>query len=70
MEKHRSFEQMLQQGVITCPWCWEPIEITLDLSVQAQAYTEDCSVCCSPISLQVATGIEGEPQIDVSREGD
>jgi hypothetical protein len=42
---------MLHQETITCPYCWESIEITLDLSVDDQRYVEDCSVCCRPIAI-------------------
>ncbi|MEJ2454321.1 MAG: CPXCG motif-containing cysteine-rich protein [Candidatus Thiodiazotropha sp.] len=38
---------------IDCPYCGEPIELTLDTSLPQQAYIEDCSVCCRPISLQL-----------------
>lgn len=43
---------MLEQESITCPYCWETIEITLDLSVDTQRYVEDCSVCCRPIVIE------------------
>jgi uncharacterized protein YbaR (Trm112 family) len=36
---------------ITCPYCWESIEIVLDLSVEEQRQVEDCSVCCRPIVI-------------------
>lgn len=39
---------------ITCPHCWQSIEITLDLSVPEQAYIEDCSVCCRPIAIRMS----------------
>jgi hypothetical protein len=42
---------VLQLESITCPYCWETIEITLDLSVEEQRYVEDCSVCCRPIVI-------------------
>lgn len=38
---------------ITCPHCWESIEVTLDLSAGDQTYIEDCSVCCRPMTLSV-----------------
>lgn len=38
---------------ITCPHCWEAIEVTLDLSAGDQTYIEDCSVCCRPMTLSV-----------------
>lgn len=36
---------------VTCPYCWEAIEVFLDLSVEAQRQVEDCSVCCRPIVI-------------------
>jgi hypothetical protein len=42
---------MLEDADITCPYCWEPLEITLDLSVPEQDYIEDCQVCCQPIQI-------------------
>lgn len=43
---------------ITCPHCWETIEVVVDLSVPEQSYVEDCSVCCRPmlLSINVADG--------------
>jgi hypothetical protein len=43
---------LIQAETITCPYCWESIEITLDLSVDAQQQVEDCSVCCRPIVVR------------------
>jgi hypothetical protein len=37
---------------VTCPYCWETIEIGLDSSVEQQQYVEDCSVCCRPIVVR------------------
>jgi hypothetical protein len=42
---------LLHHESITCPYCWETIEIALDLSVDEQQYVEDCSVCCQPIVI-------------------
>ena len=43
---------VIQFETITCPYCWEPIEIVLDLSVDEQQQVEDCSVCCRPIVIR------------------
>jgi hypothetical protein len=43
---------LIQAETITCPYCWEAIEITVDLSVEAQQQVEDCSVCCRPIVIR------------------
>ena len=44
--------RLIQFETITCPYCWESIEITLDLSVDEQQQVEDCSVCCRPILIR------------------
>lgn len=45
-------EQLVSQTV-TCPHCWESIEVLVDLSAGEQSYVEDCSVCCRPMTLSV-----------------
>jgi hypothetical protein len=42
---------LIQGHQATCPHCWEPITLTLDLSVSEQSYIEDCPVCCKPLSV-------------------
>jgi Cysteine-rich CPXCG len=49
---------------LDCPYCGERIEVIVDCSVDYQEYVEDCAVCCRPITLAVAIGIDGG--IDVS----
>ena len=53
---------------ITCPFCWEALEILLDPSVEQQSYTEDCQVCCHPIALKVSVSMSGDMQVQVERE--
>lgn len=36
---------------VMCPHCGETITLFLDLSVEAQTYIEDCSVCCQPMTV-------------------
>lgn len=50
---------LLHFETITCPYCWESIEIALDLSVESQQQVEDCSVCCRPIVIAYSAA-EGE----------
>jgi transcription elongation factor Elf1 len=38
----------------SCPYCGEQISMVLDLSVDRQAYVEDCEVCCNPIEVSYA----------------
>lgn len=44
---------MLESVEKQCPFCGESIELTVDLSVDEQRYTEDCSVCCNPMTVRV-----------------
>ena len=50
---------LLQGHDTTCPHCWERIQLTLDLSVPAQSYIEDCPVCCKPLAVSY-TSSDGE----------
>jgi len=34
-----------------CPYCFSPISMLLDGSVDKQSYIEDCEVCCRPIEI-------------------
>jgi len=42
---------METEHFFTCPYCWQPISMILDLSVEEQTYVEDCEVCCRPIQI-------------------
>jgi hypothetical protein len=53
---------------ITCPYCWEAIEIALDLSVDSQQQVEDCSVCCRPIVIRYSTADGELTALDISAE--
>lgn len=55
---------------IQCPYCGEPLEVSIDCSVQQQHYIEDCQVCCCPIEFDVMVDGEGQPQVVVSRDDD
>ena len=50
---------LLDTRSITCPHCWEQIELVIDASEPEQFYIEDCSVCCRPIAVQVSAA-DGE----------
>jgi hypothetical protein len=60
---------VLHYESITCPYCWETIEIALDLSIEQQRYVEDCSVCCRPIAIGYRAEGGELVEIEVVREG-
>ena len=59
---------MLHYETITCPYCWESIEVALDLSVEEQQYVEDCSVCCRPIVIRYRAGSDGLQALEAAPE--
>ncbi len=50
---------LVQGRDVTCPHCWETINLTLDLSVPEQSYIEDCPVCCKPMIVSFSC-VDGE----------
>lgn len=61
---------LLESQMVQCPYCWEPIELLMDCSVNEQEYVEDCSVCCRPIVVTVLVDDEGFPELSVRSEND
>ena len=59
---------LIQGQDVTCPYCWETINLTLDLSVPGQSYVEDCPVCCKPMLITYTTedGEVGELSVESS----
>ena len=54
-------------AVVTCPYCSEPVEITLDPgSGDDQEYVEDCEVCCQPWRVSVTYDRQGEAHVSIS----
>jgi hypothetical protein len=49
-----------------CPHCWAEVSVLLDPTVEAQAYIEDCEVCCRPIAIMYEA--DGEEITDFSVE--
>jgi hypothetical protein len=66
----RARTKLIQQETITCPFCWETIEIAVDLSVDEQRYVEDCSVCCRPIVIAYRADNGVLTSLDVAPESD
>ena len=51
---------MLESRTVSCPYCGEPFEATIDTSAGSQQYIEDCYVCCQPIQFVVKIDYDGE----------
>ncbi|MCI0505096.1 MAG: CPXCG motif-containing cysteine-rich protein [Gammaproteobacteria bacterium] len=51
---------MLESCRVSCPYCGESFEATLDLSAGSQHYIEDCYICCRPILFFIEVDHTGE----------
>ncbi len=60
---------MLDFVDVHCPACGEPLELAIDTSAGAQAYVEDCQVCCRPMLVRVSVDDDGLPAVTVDAEG-
>ncbi|GAB3029953.1 MULTISPECIES: CPXCG motif-containing cysteine-rich protein [Oleiagrimonas] len=61
----------LEPVAATCPYCGEPIELTVDCTVETQRYVEDCEVCCRPIDVEVRVHrASGLPELTLRRQDD
>ncbi len=61
----------LENEAVQCPYCWETIELTLDISAGSQTYTEDCHVCCQPILVHLTVDEDSNRfEVNVSPENE
>ncbi|TCD48530.1 CPXCG motif-containing cysteine-rich protein [Chlorobium sp. N1] len=58
----------LESVVVQCPYCGEPMELDIDCAAGRQEYTEDCPVCCKPVTVSVTLKEDGRPQVEVRPE--
>jgi hypothetical protein len=57
-------------ATIDCPYCGERIELSVDCSIDAQEYVEDCSVCCRPMIVIVAAADGALVDVEVRTESE
>jgi hypothetical protein len=55
---------------LDCPYCGEPLTLPLDLSAGSQTCTEDCHVCCQPMTVVVQVDADGRLRSIAARRGD
>ena len=62
---------MLEETRVECPYCWESIELLIDVSGGTCDYTEDCPVCCQPILVRLHVDEDEESfRVEVSPENE
>jgi hypothetical protein len=60
MKKPRGAASILTMEVtepISCPYCGQSFDLSIDTSVPSQQFVTDCEVCCRPFTVSV----EAEP---------
>jgi hypothetical protein len=57
---------MLDSATVTCPWCFEAVELTVEPDVEG-AFVQDCEVCCHPWTVHVRRDEDGEIAVDIDR---
>lgn len=60
-------DERLVDKTVHCPYCAEPVSITLDLSAGGQSYVEDCQVCCQPMQVGYETDGSSLDSVQVDR---
>jgi len=51
---------------LTCPYCFEQVEVYVDPQSEGQLI-RDCDVCCRPWVMQVSRNADGELFVQVTR---
>jgi hypothetical protein len=55
---------------VTCPYCGEEFETSVDASAGLCSYVEDCQVCCQPIEMELRVDENDKFKELVLRRGD
>jgi len=51
---------------ITCPYCFESVEVYVDPENQGEL-VQDCDVCCRPWTLHISRDPDGNPLVIAGR---
>ncbi|HEX4951847.1 MAG TPA: CPXCG motif-containing cysteine-rich protein [Thermoanaerobaculia bacterium] len=60
---------MLDPLLVTCPYCFETVEVFLEPDVAGELVW-DCEVCCNPWQLTVRRGFGGDVEARAERLSD
>jgi len=55
---------------VSCPYCGEDFETSVDASAGVCSYVEDCQVCCQPIEMELRVDESGAFSELLLRRGD
>ncbi len=60
----------LDEQIVSCPYCGEPISVLVDPQEAGHEYIEDCQVCCKPIVFGITTDTLGNMIVSVRDENE
>ena len=55
------------EATVTCPFCGEPTEVSVDDEAGKQSFIQDCDVCCHPIQIRARVTRDGELTVEADR---
>ena len=61
---------LLNEQVISCPYCGEQLDVLIDAEEAGQQYIEDCQVCCRPIVFVISADLDDELSVSVHAENE
>ena len=53
--------------LVSCPFCGEETEVTVDDEPGRQQFIQDCDVCCHPIQIRARVDRDGEVHVECDR---
>ncbi|ABB24211.1 CPXCG motif-containing cysteine-rich protein [Pelodictyon luteolum] len=59
---------LLESVSVPCPYCGQTMDLEIDCAAGNQQYTEDCPVCCKPVTIVVAIASNGTPSVEARPE--
>lgn len=61
---------ILEDVTAPCPYCSQPITLLIDRSFIEQSYSQDCELCCSPMTVTVEIDNENNIKLTLLRENE
>ena len=50
---------LVEEVLITCPYCGSPMIVEADCTGGDQRFFEDCQTCCAPVAIHMRVGDDG-----------
>lgn len=61
---------LIEDVLVTCPYCGQMMEIDVDCTGGDQSYYEDCQTCCMSVQLSISVDDRGNLASATARRDD